>query len=188
MSGKHVSEAILPEFCPEKKLSALRDRIGRAVKDGIRRFRVTAPYALELLRKYEDVTITASLSLPVCNSLAAAELAQYRVNRVQGHVELEKAALEALRDHSPLPVEIYRYGRPVLLVTRAKIAVSGEIRDSRGMKFHVVFDPDAGLTYLRPGPVVELPHLPGTYDFYDLSAADRHEKTVSTFNFDAEMI
>ncbi|MDD3118279.1 MAG: U32 family peptidase [Victivallales bacterium] len=185
---RHAVEAVLPEFCPEPRLAVLQKLIAQAVKDGIRRFRITAPYALPLLRSYEGLTLTASLSLPVCNSLAAAELAVYGVDRVQGHVELERPALEALRDHSPLPVEIYRYGRPVLLVTRAKIAVEGEIHDSRGMKFHVNYDPEAGLTYVRPGPVVDLPHVPGTYDFYDWSAADRHEKTVAVFNFDTAMI
>ncbi len=185
--SKHAAEAILPEFCPEKRLAGLQKLIDRAIKDGIRRFRVTAPYGLELLRNYEGIAVTTSLSLPVSNSLAAAELANYGVGRVQAYPELEKTALEQLRDKSPLPVEVFRYGRPVLLVTRAKIAVDGELKDSRGACFLVHFDPNAGLTYLRPGIAFSIPHLPGTYDYYDLIASDWNEKTTSVFNFDTEM-
>ena len=182
--SKHDREAILPEFCPEKRLPALRELVAGAVKNGIRRFRVTALYGLELLREYPELTVTTSLSLPVSNSLAAVALASIGASRVQAYAELEKEALEQLRDKSPLPVEIYRYGRPVLLVTRARIAAEGELKDSRGSKFFVNYDPKAGLTYLRPGTVFSIPHLPGTYDYYDLSASDWHEKTTSTFNFD----
>ncbi|WP_176012576.1 U32 family peptidase [Victivallis sp. Marseille-Q1083] len=185
--NKKSDEVILPEFCSEKRLPGLRKLLKEAYAAGIRRFRVTAVYGLELLKEYEDIFISTSLPLPVANSLAALELMNWNVARVQAQVELERPAVEALRDKSPLPVEVYRFGRPPLLVTRAAVPAGGEIRDARGNAFLVRADKRSGLTYVLPAAVFSVPRIPGTYDFYDLWQADWGNPNTATFNFELEL-
>ena len=117
------------------------------------------------------------------NSLAAAELRRLGVARVQASVELDRAGLEALRDHSVLPLEVYRYGRPALLTTRASLPMAGELRDNRGNTFSVRPDERQKLTRLYARAVFSIPHVAGTSDFYDLTQARWDEKETSEFNF-----
>ena len=117
--------------------------------------------------------------------MAALELTRFGVTRVTAHLELEKSDVEALRDKSVLPVELYRYGRPVLLVTRARIPAEGEIRDARGNGFCIRYDRRDGLTRLYPKKIHSIPRLPGVYDYYDLQNAHWNSQETGTFNFDS---
>ena len=182
--NKSSDEAILPDFCPESKLPALRKAIESAYRSGIRRFRVTSLYGLELLKNYQDIFIIASAPLPVCNSMAAKELARFGVKRVMAHIELEKEAVIALRDRSPLEVELYRLGRPGLLTTRAELPVEGAFRDNRGNGFEVRCDRITGLSRIYPQKVVSVPRLEGVFDFYDLTNANWKNSETTAFNFD----
>ena len=186
--GKLATEAILPEFCPEQKLDSLKKVIRIAYEQGLRRFRTPALFGLELLKPYRDVEITAGGALPICNSMAVAELAEHGVSKVQGHVELEKDALLALAAHSPLPVEQYRFGRPVLLVTRAKIPVEGLFRDARGNEYMARYDRLSGLTRIYPRRIVSVPRLPGMLDFYDITNANWDARDTATFNFETGLL
>jgi len=180
-------EAVLPDFTPEAALPALVKAIDKAYRDGIRRFRVCSLFGLELLKKYSDVHIVTSEPLPVCNSLAALELSLRGVERTMAHIELEKTAVEELDAHSPLPLELYRLGRPALLTTRAAIPAEGALRDARGNEFEVRYDGKSKLTRLYAKQAVSLPRLPGVYDFYDLTNARWRTADTATFNFDAEL-
>jgi putative protease len=185
--SKLSNEAILPEFCPEGKVASLTKVIGLAYEQGIRRFRVPAIYGLELLRSYAGITVTAGGALPVCNSMAVLELQSLGADKVLAHVELEREALLELAAHAPLPVELYRLGRPVLLVTRAKIPSEGDFRDSRSNEFCVKFDRRDHLTRVYPKEVVSVPRLPGMLDFYDITQANWNARDVSEFNFNSEL-
>jgi len=182
--GKLTDEAILPEFCPEGKLDAVRRAVGAAEAAGIRRFRVTSLYGLALLTRRDGLEITASAPLPVCNSMAALELARLGATRATAHIELEKAAIEALRDKSVLPIELYRYGRPVLLVSRARIPAEGEFRDARGNTFVVRFDKRSGLTRVYSQKIHSVPRLAGVFDYYDMQNAHWNSQETGTFNYD----
>ena len=182
--NKLTDEAILPEFCPESRLASVAKAIATAYKQGIRRFRVTSLYALTLLKDYTDIFIIASAPLPVCNSMAAAELADFKVSRVMAHIEMTKNDIISLRDKSPLEVECFRLGRPALLVTRAKIPFDGAFNDARGNKFELRYEHASGLSRIFPVKVVSIPRLPGVYDFYDLRNAHWRNSECSTFNFE----
>ena len=182
--NKESDEAVLPDFCPEDKLPALRKAVERAFQTGIRRFRVTSLYGLEILAPFKDIFIIASTPLPVCSSMAAAELARFGVRRVMAHIELEKTAVAALREHSPLEVELYRLGRPGLLTTRAELPVEGPFRDNRGNGFEVRSDIRTGLSRIYPQKVVSVPRMEGVYDFYDLTNANWKNAETTAFNFD----
>jgi len=186
--NKESDEAVLPDFCPEGKLDALRRAVERAYESGIRRFRVTSLYGLEMLAPFKDIFIAVSTPLPVCSSMAAAELAGFGVKRVMAHIELEKAAVAALREHSPLEVELYRLGRPGLLTTRAELPVEGPFRDNRGNGFEVRSDPRTGLSRIYPQKVVSVPRMEGIYDFYDLTNAGWKNADTTTFNFDLALV
>ncbi len=183
-----TDEAILPDFCPENRLEGLVRAIDRAYKQGIRRYRVCSLFELELLKDYPDIFITASYPLPVANSMAAAELKSWGVKRIQAAVELEKSSIEALRDHSPLELEVYRYGRPALLTTRAVLPVEGNIEDNRGNEFSIRSDKRQMLTRLYAKSVFSIPHVAGTSDFYDLTQARWNEQETNTFNFEGDWL
>ena len=183
--NKESDEAILPDFCPESKLSSLRKAVANAYAMGIRRFRVTALFGLELLKDYKDIFIIASTPLPVCNSMAAKELERFGVRRIMAHIELEKEAVIALKERSVLEVELYRLGRPGLLTTRAALPIEGPFRDNRGNGFEVRRDDRTGLSRIYPQKVVSVPRLEGIFDFYDLTNAHWNAQETGTFNFDS---
>ncbi len=185
--NKYTAEAILPEFCPEDKIPSLQKAIKNAYERGIRRFRCPALYGVEMVRELLGVTITAGGNLPVCNSFAVAELQSLGVGKVLAHVELEASALRALAAHSPLPVELYRLGRPILLMTRAKIPVSGKFRDSRANEYLAEYSRLDGMTRIYPAKVVSVPKIFGTVDYYDLTHARWHNSDTSEFNFNTEL-
>ena len=182
--NKMTQEAILPEFCPEYRLAAVSKAISTAYKQGIRRFRVTSLYALELLAEYRDIKVIASAPLPVCNSMAIMELARFNVSRATAHIEMTGAEIEALRDKAPFELECFRLGRPSLLVTRARIPFEGAFNDARGNKFELRYDKRSGLSRIFPVRVVSIPRIAGVYDFYDLRNAHWKNAETDTFNFD----
>ena len=183
-----TDEAVLPDFCPESRLESLKRAIARAYSQGIRRYRVASIFELELLKEYEDIFITTSYPLPVANSLAVDELVELGAHRVQASIELEKASIEALRDHSALEVEVYRYGRPALLTTRATLPAEGEIEDNRANAFSIRSDKRQNLTRLYAKSVFSIPHVAGTSDYYDLTQARWNENETNIFNFDKEWL
>jgi len=182
-----MDELILPSFCSEPDLALLRSQIAQAYEAGIRRYRITSLYGLEMIKGYKDIIIKSSFPLPVCNSLAARGMQGADFAGIQAWVELEEGEIKALIKHSSLPVEIYQYGRLPLLMTRAKIPVSGEIRDDRGSLYRVIKDPGSGLTCLLPEKVLSLPEIPGTDRFIDYSRAEPGEEPASSFNYEFEL-
>jgi putative protease len=187
-----AGEYILPHFCAEGELPRIKKRIERLIERGVKRLRITSLYQLELVKELNlsraELELTAAYPLPVANSLASEALGEAGVTRVQGWLELERRALEALRDAGPLPVEIYNYGRPVLLVTRAKIPIEGQISDSRGGRFIVSSRDEFGLTHLYPGKPMAVPALPDTAGCIDLLNAEPGEEETESFNFNRELV
>ncbi len=186
--NKETREAILPEFCPEGKIPSLRKAIRTAFEAGIRRFRVTSLYGFTLLDGLEGLEIIASAPLPVCNSMAVLELTRFGATRALAHLELERGDLEALREKSLIPLELYRLGRPALLVTRAKVAAEGDLGDRAGNLFSVRFDRRDGLTRVYPLKIHSVPRLAGYHDFYDLTNAHWNPRETGTFNFDGQWL
>ncbi len=182
--NKSTYQAILPEFTPENRLDGLKKAIKLAYQNGIRSFRVQSLFEMPLLKDYADIEIVAADPLPVCNSMAVMELQRMGATKIQAHAELDKTALENLRDHSVLPVEIYRLGRLPLLVTRAEIPVEGNIKDARTNEFSVRYDKRSMLTRVYPVKVISIPRIAGTADFYDLTNANWKNAEESTFNYE----
>ncbi len=178
-----TDEAILPDFCPEARLNGLRKRIDMAYAQGIRRFRAASLFEFALLSRYQGITITTTYPLPAANSLAILELRALGAARVQAALEMEREAIEALREHSTLPLEVYRYGRPALLTTRATLPAENEIEDNRGNKFSIRTDGRLGVTRLYAKAVFSIPHVAGTADYYDLTQARWNEPETAEFNF-----
>ena len=182
--NKLTQEAILPEFCPESRLTSAAKAIDAAWKQGIRRFRVTSLYALAMLEKYPEAKVIVSAPLPVCNSLAVKELERFNVSRVTAHIEMTEADIKALQQKTRIELECFRLGRPSLLVTRARIPFDGAFNDARGNKFELRYDRRSGLSRIFPVQVVSIPRIMGVYDFYDLRNAHWKNAETDTFNFD----
>ena len=181
-------EVILPEFMPEGKLNVLEKAIQRAVDSGIRKFRVTSLYGVKMLEKYSGkIEITFSVPLPVANSQAVLMAKQLGAVKALAHIELDRESLVGLRNKSVLELELYRLGRPALLVTRAAIPVEGDIRDARNNAFTVRFDSKSNLTRIYPKKIHSIPRLPGFHDFFDLTMAHWRAEDTDSFNFDREL-
>ncbi len=181
-------EVELPHFCSEAALDAVRTKIGKAVEAGIKRFRVTDIYQFELLRKYPDLEIRAGFPLPVSNSLAVQELEQLGAAGSQAWIELDRKGIEELVAAAVVPIEVYRYGRPFILATRAKISAEGLINDPRGKKFLLEYSPSDKVSYLYPIEILRIPEIPGTDEYWDFRKEGRGEKVFSSFNFDTEYV
>lgn len=185
--NKSTYQAILPEFTPEFRLDGLKKAIANAYKLGIRSFRVQSLFEFELLKEYKDIDIVAADPIPICNSIAVNELQKYSTTSFQAHAELDKKALENLRDHAVMPMEVYRLGRIPLLVTRAVIPTEGNIKDTRTNEFSIRFDKRSLLTRIYPLKVISIPHLAGTADFYDITNANWKNAEETTFNYGLEL-
>ncbi len=187
--SKRSREIELPHFCPEHVVPIIKKKIDQAIAEGFRRFRVTDLYQLELLNGHPGLILTAAYPLPVTNALAAEELHTQGIEKVQAWVELDREGFESLKQASSVPVELYRYGRPFLLATRAQVDAEGEISDPRGRKFYVHYAKDEHLTYIFPYEVLQLPQLEGFDEFYDYRRSKSGgEHSVSSFNFDTEFV
>ncbi len=186
---RSATVAILPDFCPERQLPELAAKLDDLFKHGIRNYRVSSLYGFEMLKKYTGkIKIAAATPLPIANSQAARELMRFGVVSVMAHVELERSAIESLRDHSPLPVEVYRFGRLPLLSSRAAIKAEGEMSDRCGDKFMVWPDRNGILNRVYSSKVLSLPYVDGCLNYYDLLNADWRDKEQSTFNFENSLI
>ena len=127
-----TDEIELPSYCFEYDLNNTNRKIRAAVKKGHKRFRITSLYGFELLKGYKDIQIATSSPLPICNSSATYEIKvicsklKAKLNHAQVWLELEKDEINKLLKKSPIPMEIYTYGRPHLLVTRAFIPADND--------------------------------------------------------------
>ena len=185
---EECKEVLLPFFRNEHSLEKLKEDIEKAYLNGIRRFRISSIYHISLLKNYSDIIITAAYPLPVSNSFAARQLMDMGIKKVQAWIEMEKEALNNIVYFSPLPVEIYRYGRPHIFTSRANIEVEGEISDSHGVKFIVKKDFESGLTSLYGNKVFKIPNIENTSGCFDYSNADPGETASSDFNFSADWV
>ena len=185
---KKCEEIILPYFTNEFTLEKIKTDIDKAYEAGIRRFRISSMFQVSLLKKYNNIAITAAYPLPVSNSFASRQLLEMGVEKIQGWIELEKEAFINLVYFSPLPVEIYRYGRPHIFTSRANINVEGEIADSHGVKFFVKKDEEGGLNSIYGHKVIKIPNIENTSACFDYRNAEPGETATTDFNFSAEWV
>ena len=180
-------EMPLPFFCPEDKMDSLKTEIHRAYQNGIRRFRVTALFHFTLLEAYRDIVISSAFPLPASNHIAVEKLLELGAKKVQLWVELERSVLKMLAQRYGALAEIYVYGRPPILQTRAQLPVSGTINDSRGAAFHIETGNPLSLLYPEAVYALLLENFPPVSTFTDLRHASRDEKNASTFNYEREL-
>lgn len=181
-------EVELPHFCSQSALPVVQQKIAQAVQSGIRRFRVTDLYQFELLKDFDDLTLSVGFPFPAANSIAVDELRELGAQKVQAWIELDRPSIEALSSAASLPIEIYRYGKPFILVTRAGVDAEGEIGDPRGRKFYVEYAPVEKLTYLYPFEVLSLPDTNGLSEYWDYRHVNHMEQARSSFNFETEYV
>lgn len=179
---------LLPFFIRERDLKSVRAALADFIAHGGKKIRISSVHHLALLAETgAELEIGTCMPLPVCNSFAAAELKARGVLLAQGWLELGKDELEALALKSPLPLELYRGGRPPLLSTHAKITADGMLSDARGNVFRLTCE--RGITTLTAEKVMSVPAVRGFVDsLWDFRRADPAElrpgSEVSRFNFD----
>ncbi len=177
-------ELMLPFFVREKDIAAVKKAIADFADGGGKTVRITSLHHFAFLKDHPDLQIKTCMPLPVCNALAAQELQRLGASMAQGWIELGKNELEELAKRSPLPLELYRYGRPILFSTHAKIPAEGTLTDARGNEFHIVRD--GALTQLTADKIMSLPPVRGfACELSDLQHADGCGKAGrAVFNFE----
>ncbi|NOY80517.1 MAG: U32 family peptidase [Kiritimatiellaeota bacterium] len=186
-----ADEVLVPDLCPEADLPQLRRRIRELVGEGIRRFRVTSFFGLEVLcdetARTPDLVIVASFPLPICNTLALRSLLDLGVRRATAWVELDAPALEALIRRAPEHIELFVFGRIPVLRTRSELPVNGPVRDDRGRGF--VVERERTETLLYPEETFRIPERLGFPCFFDLTHASLDDGTpVASFNYEHEWV
>ena len=185
-SPSPYEELLLPFYLDETSLPKIRRQLREWYEKGGRTVRISSLSHLALTAEFPDLILKTCMPLPVCNSLAAAELAEYRVSAVQGSLELGAAEWSAFAAKSPLPCELYCFGRPVLLSTRAELPVHGEMSDAKGDRFRV--EKNGILTQVTAVRTMSVPVLPeADFLFYDYRHADGKETDTGRFNYDVSL-
>jgi putative protease len=186
-------EAELPHFIPEGRIVELKQQLGRLVQEGSAKgekpvIRITDLAHFAMLAEHAHYEAVCGYPLPVTNSLAAEELRSLGARRVQAWIELDREGMEALLAAAPLAMELYCYGRPFILATRAELPAEGRIVDGRGKEFLIRRDSGSGLTYLYPPEVLRIEPLRGATEFRDLRGLPSGPIRESSFNFDVEFV
>lgn len=172
-----TDEVILPEYCFEFDINRIKRKIRMAVDRGKYNFRITSLYAFELLKDFKNIKVTTSYPFQVSNSLAVKEVENFSVISgvnllsVQAWVELDKEEIIGAHLKTNVNVELYKFGRPHLLVTRARIPVLGRMSDLRNNNFFLKRDKQ-GLTYLYPEKIFQMDEMNDVSYFYDLVNVD----------------
>ena len=148
--------------------------------------RISSLSHLALTCEYPDLVLKTCMPLPVCNSLATVALAEYGVALIQPSLELGASEWRELAAKSPLPCEMYCFGRPVLLSTRAQLPVQGAMSDSKGDVFLV--EKSGILTQVMAEKVMSVPVPPeADAEFLDYRHATGKEKGKARFNYDISL-
>jgi hypothetical protein len=177
-----TEEVILPSFCAEGSLKSLKQQVDALYREGVRRFRVTSLYGLHLLGRYRDITIVTGFPLPAANRCSFWVLQALGASKIQAWVELEKPSLQELIHRFSAGCELYTYGRPPLLQTRAVIPIHGQVKDRGGLAFTVRREGEVTAVY--PEQVFSIDELEGVYSSYlDFTNAEPGEENVSHFNY-----
>jgi putative protease len=179
-----AEEVVLPDFCSELDLPAVHEKVRQLLGRGVKRFRVTSVYGFTLLRHAPGVKITTSFPLPACNSLAVRELLDQGASRVQAWIELDAAALDALLSRARGALEVFTFGRPPMLTTRAQPAVLGPVTDGRGLHFEVVKEEGVVRLYAQQAFRISEPENVATY--MDCTRARPDSSSAATFNYEQE--
>lgn len=183
-----TQEALLPEYCFEYDLNRIERKIKIAIEKGIKNFRVTSLYQLEILLKYKGLNISTSYPFPTVNSLAVKEIknsavkANFSLKTVQAWIELEKEEIQKFCSKSSVEVEIYKYGRPFIFVTRAYLSASGLIKDKKNIGFVIRKDTKSGLSYIYGEKVFSADGFEEYSAFYDLLNSQIGETETHSFN------
>jgi putative protease len=186
-------EVELPHFSPEGELAhldstlrkALESRQGNSTAD---RFRITDLGHFHMLEKREGIRIVTGYPLPATNSLAVRELQDLGAERVQAWIELDRQAMEELLRSVLMPMEVYAYGRPFILVTRAELPAEGSIVDGRGKEFEIYRSRSRGLTYLYPPERFRIEPPADVAVFKDYRNDSPKLRGESSFNFEVEFV
>ncbi len=181
-----TDEVVMPEFCAEANIPQLAQQVKAALDIGIRRFRVTSLYALDLLQQVQNISITASYPLPICNHAAFEALHDYGVVRGAAWVELGEEEVHALLAQIGKAGEVLTYARLPMLSTRMEVPVTGKIQDARGAKFTVKHGRD--VTLLLPERVFSIKPSVPCHRFIDLTHAQLGEPSTSAFNYPRELV
>jgi U32 family peptidase len=178
----NAHEVILPAFCPEAELDELLQRLTRALDTGIRRIRVTSLYQFELLGRLaalRNLQISTGYPLSVCNRYAVQELRTLGAHKVMLWPEMEEEAVVQLAQRFGSDAEVFCAGRLPVLVTRARIPVSGRITGGHGQVFKV--EKQGGLSYVFPEVSISLPAPSRSSTFRDITSPESDKR--SDFNY-----
>ena len=137
---------------------------------------------------YKGLKISISYPFPIANSFSVELVKEltnsykFKLNSTQLWIELEQKELINIIAKSSQQLEIYYYGLPHILVTRAYLNANKVIRDKNGETFVIKKDLKLGLCYLYPSKTFKSEEICGVNMFYDLTNTKLNEDNCSSFN------
>lgn len=187
-SNQKTEQVILPAFTAENDIKKLENIIQSAISKGIKKFRISSLWQFALFENINKVTLVSNYPLPTSNSIAVRELFRTFKNlkTAQAWIELENSEIKKMSENSPVPVEIYKFGRPSLLASTARIPAENQISDSRKNKFLIKFSGNKKLTKVYPEKIFKNNKNFSAPEFYDLTNADLKNRKTYSFNTDFE--
>lgn len=126
----------IPGFIGENELASYQQKISAAYRSGIRHFKIAHWHGFELLKNYDDITISAEFPIPVCNSRCAALLHSLKVSSAISAPELDTPDMNSLQQHSPVAITSTQAPVP-LLVSRIPLK-NGKWLDRDGNSYTIV--------------------------------------------------
>jgi hypothetical protein len=87
-------------------------------------------------------------------------------------------------DRAKSVMEVFTFGRPPMLTTRAMPAMLGPVTDGRGLNFEIVRE--EGVVRLYAQQAFRIPEPDGVDTFLDCARARPDESAASSFNYDQE--
>ncbi len=186
-------EIILPEFCFEADIQKIKRKIRVAVTKGHTKFRVTSLSGFDMLNSFKHISISTSFPLPAANSFAAREIfnccaiSNVKLDKIQIWLELEASEINKFIENSRYHLEIYKFGRPFLHVTRGYVNVKKEMHDYMNNRYFLKRD-KSNLTYTYPEKPFLAKEIINLSEFYDLSYSGTDEEETTSFNINNELI
>ena len=178
-----ADELILPFFCGENDIPRLEKLVAAAHGRGVRRFRATSLYCLEILRRYDGITMVSSYPFAATNSIATREFRRLGISQLQIWPELDKDEIINLLSRATLPMELFSSGTIPLLVTRGELGKVAEFSDENGNMFVVRHDPNMKVNMIFSKKSILIPSMPGTCEFRETRFPYPGEKDSCDFNF-----
>ena len=129
----------LPFMLFDKEIPFILEAINSIYSAGFRNFELTNPGQLLLMRRFEDLNLSAGYRIFSLNSQALAAWAELGIKRATSYIEDDRENISALLS-SPFPFSVIAYSPVLVMNTKVRmkeVATGTPLRSDRGEEYTV---------------------------------------------------